>query len=517
MRRAALLAIAAAVICLGGLASRATAGIYVVAQCSPGLYRPAPDAVFGRSSSHYFAQFQCNQGKPGLQVNHTLHGGSGTSPGAYGRWFWRAPAGTYITGGSVFANLRNQDGHVASIDLAPDFGNAIAAGAGDADGVSRTFGIPIGTWRSFVVQLACALQDPKRCGAGLSAHAYVKQVRLELTDVVPPTLALGGTMFAGGERRGPQSVTVSGVDQGSGVGLVSIAVNGKAAMADAQACNPLPGDLTARMQPCALAVQRTYRLDTALPPFHNGINDVQVCVFDYAQSESPNSDCDTRSILVNDLCPGSAVGGGRSVTATFAGTGASVRRARFGSRVRLIGRVRDSQGNGVPDAVVCVQVRKRVPRARFKLAGTTRTDAAGNWSYVLRRGPSRRIRVAYRDSAFEAATELSLFVRSRARLHLSRHRMRAGQRLVFRGRIPGPREGSRVIVIHGTVPGADRVYLIRRARTNALGHFRVGYRFAPVSGPTSFVFWTEVPVQRGYPYARGHSPKRYVRVYPKHH
>ena len=505
---------AAALMVLAGMASDARAGTYVAAQCSPGLHNPAPDAQFGRNSNHYFSQIQCIQGQPGLQVDHTLNGGTGTSAGAYGRWFWRAPPGTYISGGSVYANLRNGDGHVASLALGPDVGDPVVVGSGDADGRAQTFGLQIGNWRTFVAQLGCALPDPQRCGAGLDAHAYVKQVRLQLTDVSAPSQTLGGTMFAGGERRGPQSVSVSGVDQGAGIELVDITVNSKPVVLDSQPCNPLPGGLTSRLEPCPLTVQRNYTLDTALRPFRNGTNVVQVCVFDYAQTGAANSDCDTQSVLVNNECPGSPVGGGRSVTAAFAGNGQSVRRTRFGRRARIKGKLRDAQGNGVPDALICVQIRRRAPRARFNLIGTTRTDAAGHWSYVLRRGPSRRIRIAYRDSSFETATELSLVVRTRATFHLTRNRTRAGRKISFVGRIPGPAAGRRVVVIHGTVPGAKRVFLIRRARTNGLGRFRVGYRFAAVSGPTLFVFWAEVPVQRGYPYARGRSPNRYVRVRP---
>lgn len=503
-----------AVLLAGAYAGKARAGTYIVAQCSPGVNTKAADAAFDRSSYHYVPRAQCNEGRSGLQIAHALNGGTGTLGGAYGRWYWRAPAGTYITGGGVFGNLRNDDSNVASLVLTQDAGKPVVAGAGDSSGVARTFGLPTGNWRTFLVQLVCSLSSPQRCGAGVNAHANVKQIRLQLADVAPPSQTLGGTMFSGAVLRGPQTIGVTAVDQGAGIGLAVILVNGQVVISEPQSCNSLPGGLTSRLQPCALLLQHGYTLDTALKPFRNGTNVVQVCVFDYAQTGNPNSDCDTNSVLVNNQCPGSSVAGGRSVTAGFAGTGRAVRRTGFGQRSEIKGRVEDAQGNGLPDALVCVQVAERRSHGAFKLVATTRTNAAGGWSFKLSRGPSRRMRIAYRDSAFEASTELNLLVRSRATLHLSRRMTQSGRKVDFRGRIPGPRAGRRIVVIHGTVPGSKRVFLIRRARTNALGGFKATYRFAPVSGPTNFVFWAEVPAQRGYPYVRGRSPNRYVRVSP---
>ena len=71
-----------------------------------------------------------------------------------------------------------------------------------------------------------------------------------------------------------------------------------------------------------------------------------------------------------------------------------------------------------------------------------------------------------------------------------------------------------MVVIRGTVPGAKRRYLVRRATTDALGHYRVGYAFSKVAATTRFVFAAVVPVQNGYPYVRGHSVHRYIRVRP---
>jgi hypothetical protein len=103
-------------------------------------------------------------------------------------------------------------------------------------------------------------------------------------------------------------------------------------------------------------------------------------------------------------------------------------------------------------------------------------------------------------------------MRTRVTLHLSRHRTRVHKRIYFSGEIAGPNCALRVVVMRGTVPGAKRRFLVRRAKTDALCHYRAAYAFSPVPRTTRFVFNAVVPEQNGYPYVRGHSVPRYIRV-----
>ncbi len=143
-----------------------------------------------------------------------------------------------------------------------------------------------------------------------------------------------------------------------------------------------------------------------------------------------------------------------------------------------------------------------MPGSPYRLIGTATTNQNGGFSFKLARGPSRAIRVGYRYGAFQTTADLALQVRAGSTLRLSRSAIsaRAHRRVYFSGAIPGPRNASRVVILSGTVPGARRRFLVRRARTDALGRFRVGYAFSPVGRPTRFVFWALVPEQNGYPY-----------------
>jgi len=517
----------ASLLLLAPLASSASAGNYVVAECSPGLNPAVPDAGYTYSTSHYQPRTDCSQGAPGLQVVHTLGiGETGTVQGAFGAWVFQAPAGTYIVGGSVISRLATESGQHGYLAVSPDAGASVAF-AVQNDNQSHETGIPVGNWRDLVIRLECTQpNEGNRCvGTASGALASVKWVRIALTDVSQPTLHDGGSLFSGAELRGPQSVEVAAADQGAGIQSVQILVNGKGAAGDdlSSSCNPLPGNLTSRLSPCPASVTKTYSLDTAQPPFKEGLNTVSVCAYDYAQTGTPNGVCTSHEVLVNNLCPGSPVAGGRTITAGFAGNKKQERTLSFHRKSLIRGRLIDANGQPVPGAQVCIQGHTDLAGRPFHLIGTTTTNQNGGWSYKTNRGPSRIFRVGYRSGAFETSTDLSLQIRSRSTLHLSRHRTPVHKKVFFSGELPGPSCAGRTVYVSGTVPGAKRRFLVRQATTDALCHFRKGYAFSPIPQAARFVFWVNVPEQVGYPYRPGRSVNRYIRVSPhpppeaKHH
>jgi hypothetical protein len=497
-------------------ASAAQAGSYVVAQCSPSVNSDAPDAGFSTTTSHYAARVDCAQGAAGMQISHSLGlGETGTVQGAYGAWVWQAPAGTFITGGSTYSRLATESGQHGYLAVSPDSGTSTSY-ENQNDDQGHEAGIPAGNWRFLVARLQCTQpNEGNRCvGSANGAHTFVKQVRIQLADIAAPTLSMEGSMFSGAELHGPQGIEVNAADEGAGLQSIQVTVNGDGAGGDdlSGSCNPLPGNLTSRMVPCPTSFAKTYTLDTAKAPFRDGINVVSVCAYDYAQTGSPNPFCESREVLVNNLCPGSAVGGGQTITAGFAGNRGAERTLAFRRRALIRGRLKDSGGNPVSGAEVCIQGHTDLPGRPFHLIGTTTTNENGGWSFTLRHGPSRAFRIGYRFRAFQAMTDLVLHMRARATLHVSRHRTRPHRRIFFSGGIAGPTCARRVVVIRGTVPGSKRRFLVRRAKTDRLCHYRAGYAFSPVPRTTRFVFTAVVPEQNGYPYVRGHSVPRYIRV-----
>jgi hypothetical protein len=507
----------AALVLLLCFASLARAGNYVVAQCSPGIYEAAPDAGYTSSTSHYIPHADCSASAPGMQVTHFLTAGeTGTVQGAFGGWVWQAPAGTYITGGSTYSRLATEAGQHGYLAVSTDTGQG-ASFENQNDNQGHAAGIPAGNWRFLVARLECTQpNEGNRCvGPAAGAHTFVKHLHIQLTDVAPPSIAIGGSLLSGAELRGPQSLEVAAADQGAGLQSVQILVNGKPAAGEdfSAACSPLPGGFTARMAPCPPVFTKTYTLDTAKAPFGEGANTISVCAYDYSQNGSPNPACQSREVLVDNLCPGSAIGAGQLLGAGFVGNGKSERTLAFRRRALIRGRLRDASGNPISGATICLQGHTDLSGRPYHLIETTTTNASGGWAFKVRHGPSRWLRVGYRFGAFQTSADLRLLMRARATLHLSRHRTAVHRRVYFSGSIAGPRAGRRVVVIRGSVPGAKRRFLVRRARTDALGHFRVGYAFSPVPSTTRFVFWAVVPEQDGYPYVRGHSVPRYIRVH----
>ena len=516
-RARAFIGLGVAMVILLLAAATAHAGDYVVAQCSPGVNSDAPDATFSTTTSHYVSRSDCSPSANGLQINHQLSPGeTGTVQGAYGAWVWQAPGGTFITGGSTYSRLATEDGEHGYLAVSPDSGSGVSY-ENQNDDQGHEAGIPAGNWRYLLARLECTQpNEGNRCsGAAGGAHTFLKQVRIQLTDLSSPTLSIGGSMFSGAELHGPQEIEVNAADEGAGLESVQITVNGEAAGGDdlSGSCNPLPGNLTSRMVPCPTSFAKTYALETAAAPFREGINIVSICAYDYAQTGTANSACESREVLVNNLCPGSSVAGGQTLTAGFAGGKHGAERTlAFRRRGLIRGRLTDSAGNPVIGAEVCLQGHTDLSGSPFHLIGTTTTNENGAWSFVLRHGPSRDFRIGYRFRAFQTITDLILHMRARATLHVSRHRTRPHHRVYFSGGLAGPTCARRVVVIRGTVPGSKRRFLVRRAKTDRLCHYRAGYAFSPVPRTTRFVFTAIVPEQNGYPYVRGHSVPRYIRV-----
>jgi hypothetical protein len=515
--RTVLLAAITAVLLVTISTPAANAGSYTVAQCAPNLF-PDGEPGYSTSSNHFTAARDCSQNAFGFQVGHGLPGGAtGTERGRFGAWVWQAPGGTFITGGSVYSRLENDSGIFGFLAVSPDAGAGIAT-ENQNDNQLHLSAIPAGNWRYFVARLECTQPtEGNRCvGPAAAAHTYVKQLFLTLTDVAAPSLSLGGSMFDAGRRLGRQTIVVAAGDQGAGLRSVQIKVNGVAAGGDdlAGSCNPLPGGTTSRLSPCPGGFNKSYTLDTGRAPFTHGPNTVEVCIFDYAQVGGANTDCETRSVLVDSLCPESPVGGGADVRAGFAGNGKSRRTLKWGKRALIRGRVVNAQGEPVGGAQVCILGHTDLPGRPFRLIGTATANDNGGWSYKTNRGSSRRLRAVYRDNTYQVGTGLRLRIRATSSLRISRRETGAQRKVHFSGCIPGRLSAERVVILYGTVPGAKRAFLVRRARTNATGCHRVGYEFAPARVRTKFVFWIVVPQQAGLPLLRGRSPNKYIWVRP---
>ena len=182
--------------------------------------------------------------------------------GAYGAWVWTAPAGTYITGGSTFTRLATEDGQHGYLAVSPDAGGGVSY-ENQNDDQGHESGIPAGNWRFLVARLECTPpNEGNRCvGAAGGAHTYVKQVRIQLTDVVVADhLDRRLDVLGRGTARTADDSKSRAADQGAGLQSVQVVVNGQRADGDdlSGSCNPLPGNMTSRLAPCPPSFAKTY-------------------------------------------------------------------------------------------------------------------------------------------------------------------------------------------------------------------------------------------------------------------
>ncbi len=318
----------------------AWAGDYMVVQCAPGL-NASTEASFSSTSKHFRGKQDCGRKSPGVQLRHHLDvTETGTVARRFGAWTWAAPLGTVISGGSARSRLENADGISGYLVVAPAVGKS-AVTENQNDGKQHLSAIPAGSWRYFVARLQCTAPNKgNRCvGSASAAHAYVKQVRIRLSDLATPTLAVGGSILDGKVQRGRQSLGVIATDQGSGIRSMVVSVNGIRIAGDdlAASCHLLPTGQTTRLSPCPRTLGKSYSIDTALPPFKNGTNKVDICVSDHAQTGMANTACQSRDVVVDSLCPASTVGGGTRLHARFARSGKRLARLKFGGRTMIRG------------------------------------------------------------------------------------------------------------------------------------------------------------------------------------
>jgi hypothetical protein len=152
-------------------------------------------------------------------------------------------------------------------------------------------------------------------------------------------------------------------------------------------------------------------------------------------------------------------------------------------------------------------------------AGRTSTNSTGAFSFRVRPGVSRSVRVDFPGSETikPASASVKLETLAHVSLKVSERRIRSGGRVTFRGRVS---------TFDRAYPAAGKIvtlqYLTRRkwrpavaiVRTNKNGHFKASYRFGRIPAGQrariSFRIWA--PTEAGFSHASTPSRTRIVRV-----
>lgn len=291
VRPSLVLACALAAVALAAmlLAPSARAGRYTVAQCDRSN-RAFADAYFERQyGGDYGIAFSCEDDEDGNSLQ--IHAITGAPDNRFGRISWAAPQGARIVGVSAEARLRSDAGNLARLSFLDAAGNEVGriATGGDAAGGFSAYDRQLsdGGRERFAVSLGCEQRDG--CRYSDQARAWIRSVRLTISDPTPPNVFQSGTLLDGGWRRGSQSFYGGASDPGSGIQGLYASVNGSGVQPSvAPSCATIAGTgYVSRTQPCPAVSVGGGMLDTSAAPFVNGDNRVALCAFDYAGGGTP--------------------------------------------------------------------------------------------------------------------------------------------------------------------------------------------------------------------------------------
>lgn len=357
------------------------------------------------------------------------------------------------------------------------------------------------------------------CPAGGSVYARYIAVK-EVDPVAPKIVAVGGSLSSGEVARGHQSVSAEATDQGGGVNDLELLVNGQQAgtyqphCEVVQATNPsIFGTVVVSPTPCPGTAKASWSVDTESPPFQQGANSVQVCASDFSSTNSVNRDCSApQTVSVNNSCADSAVAGGADLTASFARNHDEEVTVPYNHGANIVGALMDAGGNPVRGATICVAGQiMGVHRETMPMAIET-TDAHGHFTYKLKAGPNRRVKVGYRHDSFQVNRLLHFEAHARPTMRLSPSLLGAGGTVHITGKIPGPKAGSRSVAIEASAPHSSRWYPAGEATTNRHGRYHFSYTFDNTDLTTVYRFRAKIGHQSEYSWAPGHSNSEFVKV-----
>jgi len=489
--------------------NQAVAGQFTVAMCGD-QSAAAHSFKFDRNSTRFRSAAVCGgSGSAGLKLEVE----EGRTPGSrWGRWRTVSPSPQLpIVGWSLRAHIRDSNGLVGRICFERTSVGTRCLGD-DTNGSYRLHGAVAPDGEAIALRLGCFLE--KGCEGGKEAHLFARNMNLTVADRVAPVLGLTGPLVSPGLKAGETFVGVIAQDRESGIHRVDVMVNGTVVESRiSSGCREISSGTFAGYSPCPTEVERAIALDTEAAPFIDGVNRVEVCAFDVSTPglADANRTCHVTSIEVDNSCPSSP-----TVAASFrAGIGPGLDQSPvldYGSSPELTGRVTASTGAPVSDAVICAEERSLGSSGPFREFAEMRSGPDGRFAMRLGAGHSREIRLVQRSGSVIWVREVTVRVRTRPSIRLSRERLKGGGCVEIRGSVPGPQNGGVVMGLQGRAKGSSRWMTFGDVVTRADGKMTYRYCFRATTTTTVYELRAVVKDQGVYPYLGGVSAARRVRV-----
>jgi hypothetical protein len=536
----------------------ADAGTYTVSGCRTSWIPVVRNTT--TNGSGVGAYDLCGNGRDGmLEASLAV---PGVSSGDYAGWRFDAPAGTAITAVTVRWQGRGDHG---TVDWATALATLDASTGGQAiqhndlfTATTETLQVPDADWvQAYVI---CRGDTAPTCRGGIifdNGSPDVTRVALfrstvTLVDRLGPEIQqAAGAAVTDPVWTGIEPLSFRAEDKGGGLYRVLVEVDGAIvralpATADDRCVDQTGNRDFAYAVPCPTAGGGSVQIDTAGLP--EGAHVVGVYVEDVAGNRSPLMP-PSRIRIVNDVrtvgyfangrffnprfasprvLNGANATSGARLTAAFArqvGKGKArhtvlraSREVRYSQRATVRGRLTTPSGEPIAHATVFVG--QQPEGQQWRIDGTARTDTKGGFVYRSpARRPNRQLRAVYfpfSDSNENVASGvLKLGVRAGLTLHVNRHRLHNGDRLVFSGRVLGPVPTAGVAVtLQAKVGRHYRSFRQLRATSRTNGRLRTVYRFERTTQPARYRFRLKLVRQAGLPFQSGVSPVASVSVSP---
>jgi hypothetical protein len=356
---------------------------------------------------------------------------------------------------------------------------------------------------------------------GPIGYAGIASATITLEDNSPPKVTVvGGTLTTRTELEGEQNLAITGTDTGSGIYQASLEVDGKETQSTTvddnnghcenvgQTTDGRPAFLYP--VPCALEVNDQYVFFN-MAGIPDGPHRLTVLLTDAAGNAT--TVLNREAIVGRGACNGTC-GDRAKLAVSDAKLLKPITRRYARSGLRLSGALREPTGSPVAGARLELLQQASYTGAPMRAIATTATDAAGGWTFVVPRGPSRVLLVAWRSHALDAgyAAQLEYHESVFADIGLKApRRVRAGVPFDFRGGLVGgyiPPERSTVEM---EIFFLGRWRTIETLRTSSRGRFAYRYTFSTGAG-SSYRFRASIQYTRAYPFLASASRSVRVRV-----
>jgi hypothetical protein len=306
-------------------AGGAQASSWTSLQCSSVAATGAPDAVdFNSGGSSFSTANNCTSAdfaSRELRVD-TPFSSVSAGYGEYAGLAFGAPSGTIFTDACIDANL-------VATGSTPEYYPALYYSAAGATQIFAQGNHS--NWATYCTggghqatllagSLSCA--DSTGCSPA-GGRLQMADLNIAITDTVAPaTPTSSGSLVSQTWVRGTRNLSVDAFDDGAGVGLLAVGVNGQVPLSH-DPCDevyvPGSGGKTLRLKPCASSVAHSFNnINTTQDPFNEGVNAVSICAAEFGGN--PQVTCDNRAINVDNVAPANpenlAVAGGASWRST---------------------------------------------------------------------------------------------------------------------------------------------------------------------------------------------------------